>query len=125
VGKNQAGVINMKKLIALILFVLGSSVQAETYFCSYTVPDTASLKTIITRAEADVFWWTSNAKDKYMMKLAYETGTGIFLIGNFSTVYAGATVIFINKNSKEISITYQQAENNQSSDVFYGDCIVE
>jgi len=115
----------MKKLIVFVLFILSSSVQAETYFCSYSISDTATLKTIITRAEADVFWWTSNATDKYMMKLAYETDTGIFLIGNFSKVDAGATVIFINKNSKEISITYQQAENNQSSDVFYGNCLID
>ena len=116
----------MKKLIVLIFFVLSISVQAETYFCSYySVADSGTNKTIITRAEADVFWWTSNASDKYMMKLVYETDIGIFLVGNFSKVYAGATVLFINKNSKEMSITYQQAENIQSSSVFYGDCIVE
>ena len=118
-------IVLMKKLIALILFILSSSAQAETYFCSYSIPDSATNKTIITRAEADVFWWTSNATDKYMMKLVYETDIGIFLVGNFSQVYAGATVLFINKNSKEMSITYQQAKKNQGSAVYYGDCIVE
>jgi len=116
----------MKKLIVLILLVLSSSVQAETYFCSYSVSDSVTAKNIITRAEADVFWWTSNAADKYMMKLVYETGAGIYLMGNFSRgVVSGSTIILINKVSNEMSINYQQAENNQSSDVFYGDCIVE
>jgi hypothetical protein len=115
----------MKKLILIILISLSSSIQAESYFCSYSSSG-ETRNAIIERSYQDVFWWTAhNNIDKYLMKLVYETDVGIFLMGNFSRVNAGATVLFINKKTREFSVNYQMSAKNESSDVFYGNCLVQ
>ena len=113
----------MKKLLIISLIVFSSSAFSEAYFCQYAFTDSISFKNIFTRGEADVFIKTSNEGEKDLMKIVKEDSRGLYLMGSFSGGRPGSTVVTIDKVTGEMGTLYLRAILDESSQVFYGDCL--
>ena len=57
------------------------------------------------------------------MKIVKEDSRGLYLMGSFSGGRPSSTVVTIDKVTGEMGTLYLRAELDESSQVFYGDCL--